>query len=474
MNLSPLSLRGRQSVAGIILAASALLSACAPLQSKLSSVKTSDELVVLTRNSPTTYYQGPSGPEGIEYDMAQAFADYLGVRLRIKVLPNAHDIIQALKDGKGDVAAAGLTVTAHRMGEVWFTPPYQRIWQQVVYRTGETPPGGLSALSGRGLEVVRDSSYAELLSQMAQQDPGLKWKTAADAGVDALLHRVHDGHLALTIADSNIVAINRQYYPNLAVAFNLPAPRFLAWAFPKGPDRSLYKAAVKFFHVLRSSGQLADLKERYYAPVQRINTFNIETYIHRIRSRLPLYQPLFEQAGLKYNVDWRLLAAMGYQESWWQADATSPTGVRGLMMLTNDTSAYIGIQDRLDPGQSIEGGAKYLRYVMNRLSPDIIQPDRTWMALAAYNMGLNHLEDARRLTAMQRGNPNLWIDVVKRLPLLAEPRWYSQLQYGYAPGYQAVRYVNRIRTYYNVLAKIEHDSKIESEAMLIKLKAPAI
>lgn len=473
MNLSPLSLRGRQSLAGI-LAAGALLSACAPLQNKLSAVKSSGELVVLTRNSPTTYYQGPTGPEGIEYDMAQAFADYLGVRLRIKVLPNAHDIIQALKEGKGDVAAAGLAVTAHRLHEVWFTPPYQRIWQQVVYRTGETPPDGLSALSGQELEVVRDSSYAELLSQMAQQDPGLKWKTAPNAGVDALLHRVHEGHLALTIADSNIVSINRQYYPNLAVAFNLPTPRFLAWAFPKGHDRSLYNAAVKFFHVLRSSGQLADLKERYYAPVQRLNTFNIETYIHRIRSRLPLYQPLFERAGLKYDIDWRLLAAIGYQESWWQADATSPTGVRGLMMLTNDTSAYIGIQDRLNPGQSIEGGAKYLRYVMDRLSPDIAQPDRTWMALAAYNMGLNHLEDARRLTAMQRGNPNLWMDVVKRLPLLAEPRWYSQLPYGYAPGYQAVRYVNRIRTYYNVLTKIEQDSKIESEAMLVKLKAPAI
>ncbi|MHB1938904.1 MAG: membrane-bound lytic murein transglycosylase MltF [Acidobacteriaceae bacterium] len=457
-----------------MLAAASLLSACAPLPNKLSAIKRSGQLVVLTRNGPTTYYQGPNGPEGIEYDMAQAFANYLGVRLRIKVLPNAHDIIKALREGKGDLAAAGLAVTAHRLTEVRFTPPYQRIWQQVVYRTGEAPPNGVSSLPGHELEVVRDSSYAELLSQMAQQDPRLKWRTSENAGVDALLHRVHDGRLALTIADSNIVAINRQYYPNLAVAFNLPAPRFLAWAFRKGGDRSLYDAAVRFFHVLRTSGQLSDLKERYYAPVERINTFNIETYIHRIRSRLPLYRPLFEQAGLQYDIDWRLLAAMGYQESWWQPDATSPTGVRGLMMLTNDTSAYIGIQDRLNPGQSINGGAKYLRYIMSQLSPDIFQPDRTWMALAAYNMGLNHLEDARRLTAMQGGNPNRWSDVVKRLPLLAEPNWYSKLQYGYAPGYQAVRYVNRIRTYYNVLAKIEHDSKIESEAMLLKLKAPAI
>ncbi|MHB8415420.1 MAG: membrane-bound lytic murein transglycosylase MltF [Acidiferrobacteraceae bacterium] len=473
MSIRPLSFRGRHSLTCVLLVGS-LVSACAPVQDKLSAIKTSGELVILTRNSPTTYYQGATGPEGIEYDMAKAFADYLGVRLRVKVLPNAHDIIGALKDGKGDLAAAGLAITAHRLQEVRFAPPYQRIWQQVVYRTGNAHPRGLAGLVGRQLEVVRDSSYTELLSQMAQQDPQLKWKTTGNVGIESLLHRVHTGHLQLTIADSNIVAINRQYYPNLAVAFDLPAPQFLAWAFPKSRDRSLYDAAVKFFHLMRSSGELADLKSRYYAPVQRINTFNITTYIHRIRTRLPLYRPQFERAGLKYNIDWRLLAAMGYQESWWQANATSPTGVRGLMMLTIDTSTYVGIQDRLDPDQSIEGGAKYLRNIMNRLSPHIFQPDRTWMALAAYNMGINHLEDARRLTASQGGNPDLWVDVVKHLPLLAEPQWYSKTQYGYAPGYQAVRYVTHIQTYYNVLAKIQHDSKIKSDAMLLKLKAPAI
>jgi len=465
--------RGRRSAACVLLISS-FLASCAPAQDKLHAVKSSGELVVLTRNSPTTYYEGPNGATGIEYDMAKAFADYLGVRLRIKVLPSSHDIIQDISHDEGDVAAAGLAITAQRLDKVRFAPPYQQIWQQVVYRTGTPEPHDISGLIGGKLEVVGSSSYTELLSSLASSYPGLRWTTSTDTEVEGLLHQVHAGTLQFTIADSNIVAMDRQYYPNLGVAFDLEKPQFLAWAFPRSTDRSLYNAAVHFFHDLKRSGELTDLIERYYAPVQRINTFNLATYIDRIQDTLPLYELLFQRAGLKYNLDWRLLASMGYQESLWQPNAVSPTGVRGLMMLTNDTSLFVGIHDRLNPQQSISGGAKYFRSVMDRLSPNIFQPDRTWMALAAYNVGLNHLEDARRITAEQGGNPDLWKDVVKRLPLLAEPRWYSKTKYGYAPGYQAVQYVNRIRTYYNVLTKIEHDSKVESQSMLLKLKAPAI
>lgn len=464
---------GRQSVACVLLVSSLLVS-CAPTQDKLHQVKSSGELVVLTRNSPTTYYEGPNGPAGIEYDMAKAFADYLGVRLRIKVLPSSHEIIEDITQGDGDLAAAGLAITAQRLTRVRFAPPYQQIWQQVVYRSGTREPHDIQDLIGQKLEVVGSSSYTELLSGLLGHYPGLHWTTSTDTEVEGLLHRVHTGALPYTIADSNIVAMDRQYYPNLAVAFNIQKPQFLAWAFPRTADRSLYDAAVSFFHDLKHSGELADLIERYYGPARRINTFNLVTYIDRIQDTLPLYEALFQRAGLKYNLDWRLLASMGYQESLWQPDAVSPTGVRGLMMLTNDTSLFVGIRDRLNPQQSISGGAKYFRSVMDRLSPNIFQPDRTWMALAAYNIGINHLEDARHITAEQGGNPDLWKDVVKRLPLLAEPRWYLKTRYGYAPGYQAVHYVNRIRTYYNVLTKIEHDSKVESQSMLLKLKAPAI
>lgn len=464
--------RWRPAATGI--AVLVLLAGCAPHQDKLQAVKSSGELVVLTRNNPTSYYQGPQGPAGIEYDMAKAFADYLGVRLRIKVIDNAHDIVERIAAGKGDVAAAGLAITADRLSKVRFAPPYQQIWQQVVYRLGTRRPKGIRDLAGRELEVPEGSSYVEFLRDLKQVNPAIHWTEASNTQVEGLLHRVDRGQLQLTLADSNVVAMDRQYYPDLGVAFSLPQPRFLAWAFPRSQDRSLYDAAVEFFQDLKRSGELDDLLERYYAPVQKIDPFNLVAFISRISNTLPLYQPLFEQAGLKYNLDWRLLAAMGYQESLWQPDAESATGVQGLMMLTNDTSSYVGIRNRLDPEQSVIGGAKYFRDIMDRLPPDVLQPDRTWMALAAYNMGLNHLQDAQRLTAEQGGNPDLWRDVVKRLPLLTEPNWYDHLTYGYAPGYQAVQYVNRIRTYYNVLTKIEQDSKMESESMLLKLKAPAI
>ena len=469
---------GKRSVRSVpltsALIATLLLSGCATHQNRLAAVKASGELVVVTRNSPTTYYEGPDGPAGIEYDMAKAFADYLGVQLHIKVLPTAHDVVQRIAAGKGDFAAAGLTITAARLQHVRFTPPYQQIWQQVVYRVGSGRPQGVEGLLGQQLEVVGDSSYDDLLLRLKARYPTLTWTDSHHTEAEGLLHRVHTGRLRFTIADSNVIAMDRQYYPDLGIAFNFPSPRLLAWAFPKGHDRSLYNAAVTFFKDLRKSGELEDLIQRYYAPVQRINPFNLAVFISRISDTLPLYEPMFQRAGLRYSVDWRLLAAMGYQESLWHPNAESPTGVQGLMMLTNDTSSYVGIRDRLDPAESVDGGAKYLRDIMNRLDPRILQPDRTWMALAAYNMGIHHLNDARRLTARQGGNPYLWKDVVLRLPMLAQPRYYTALQYGYAPGYQAVQYVNRIRTYYNILTKIEQDSKIESESMLLKLKAPAI
>ena len=153
-------------------------------------------------------------------------------------------------------------------------------------------------------------------------------------------------------------------------------------------------------------------------------------------------------------MDWRLLAAVGYQESHWDPDAVSPTGVKGLMMLTQDAAKDIGIKDREDPQQSILGGAKYLASMHKRIPDRIPEPDRTWLALAAYNVGLGHLEDARMLTLKNKGDADKWVDVKKNLPLLTKEKWFKQTRYGYARGREPVRYVENVRTYYDILVWI--------------------
>jgi len=457
----------------LYLACLALLTSCSWFhRNQLDSVLKSGELTLLTYVGATTYYETPEGPAGFEYDLAKAFADYLEVDLRVVIAPRFGDLIPRLARGDADFAA-GLTINDARRTQVRFTSPYQEIRQQVVYRLNNPRPTKIEDLIGREIEVHAGTSYADRLAELKQTYSALKWTESQERQTDHLLQMVWEGLLDLTVADSNVVALNSQYFPELQVAFDLQKPEPLAWAFPNTADTSLYDAAMQFLAEQRQSGVLAQLIDRYYGPASRSNFINLTVYRLRIQNRLPHYQRLLEQAAKKYQLDWRLLAATGYQESYWDPSVTSPTGVRGFMMLTKETAEELGV-DRLDPASSIEGGARYLRYLLDRLPERIESPDRLWFALAAYNVGINHLEDARILTQKQGGDPDKWNDVKERLPLLSEPKYYSKAKYGYCRGIEPVRFVNRVRTYYDVLAKLDEEEKSKNLTHALKLKAPAL
>lgn len=451
-----------------------LLPSCWLSQNKLQTVKAAGELVMLTRVSPTTYYESPEGPAGFEYDLAKAFADHLGVRLRLIITDKSADILPRLANNEADIAAAGLTVTDSFRWQVKFASPYQDVRQQVVYRLGTARPAGIQDLVGRQIEVRAGSGYAERLAALKQQYPALEWSESEEHETETLLQMVWEGLLEITIADSNIVALNRQFFPELQVAFDLQKPEPLAWALPLSDDNSLYDAVAQFLEKIRASGELNNLLERYYGPASRSNFINLTVYQVRLRSRLPLFQKFFEDAGKKQGLDWRLLAAIGYQESFWDPKAQSPTGVRGIMMLTEETAKQMELTDLLDPQQSIDGGARYLRHLLDRLPERITGTDRLWLALAAYNIGLYHLEDARVLTQKQGGDPDRWNDVKQRLPLLADPAWAAKVKYGAARGMEPVVFVNHVRTYYDILVKQDEEEKAGRSTDALKLKPPAL
>lgn len=179
--------------------------------------------------------------------------------------------------------------------------------------------------------------------------------------------------------------------------------------------------------------------------------FDVQRFQYHIETRLPLYQEQFEAVSKQYGIPWTLLAAQAYQESRWDRHAKSPTGVRGLMMLTRDTASSLGIKNRLDPYKSIEGGARYFAYLKEQVPDNIVKRDRTWMALAAYNVGLGHIKDAQRLAERMDKNPYSWKELKTVLPLLAKKQYYKSLQYGYARGWEPVKYVKRIRAYHALL-----------------------
>jgi membrane-bound lytic murein transglycosylase F len=433
----------------LYLLACLLLTACGEPPTLLEQVRQQNELVVLTRNSPTTYYEGPDGPTGLEYELVEGFAKHLGVELRMVVPPNFNDILPLVVRGDAHLAAAGLTVTDRRMETIRFGPVYQEITPQLIYRSGSVRPKSLADLDG-DLEVVAGSSHAERLQELKSEYPDLVWQER-ELENETLLTLVWQQLIEYTIADSNELAINRRFYPELKPAFAISEPRSLAWAFARNDDDSLVREAESYFAKLREEGLLNQLIERYYGHITEFDYVGTRRYQAHILQRLPQYQPLFQSAAEAVGMDWRLLAAIGYQESHWNPDAISPTGVRGIMMLTLAAAKDLGISNRLEPEQSIHGGAEYLSRMLKRLPENIPEPDRTWLALAAYNIGLGHLQDARILTQKRGGDADKWVDVKETLPLLSEKKWFQQTRYGYARGREPVRYVENIRSYYDIL-----------------------
>ncbi|MGB5339574.1 MAG: membrane-bound lytic murein transglycosylase MltF [Gammaproteobacteria bacterium] len=434
----------------LLLVTCLLLPACGKKPTMLEQVHKYNELIVISRNSPTTYYEGPNGPAGFEYELARRFADYIGVELRLVVPPNFNDILPLTALGDAHLAAAGLTVTEKRMQKVRFGPVYQEITPQLIYRSGSTRPRSLADLNGQ-LEIVAGSSHEERLEQLLEEYPELAWESREELESEELLALVWQQLIDYTVADSNELAVNRRYYPELRPAFDISPPRQLAWAFPHSEDNSLYDAAIAFFATIKQDGTLYQLIERYYGHTRDFDYVGTRRYQAHIEERLPKYRDWFIEAGEEIGMDWRLLAAIAYQESHWDPDAVSPTGVRGLMMLTQDTAREIGIENRIDPELSIRGGARYLARMLKKIPERIPEPDRTWLALAAYNIGFGHLEDARILTQNNNGDIDKWVDVKENLPLLSKKKWFQQTRHGYARGSEPVRYVENIRTYFDIL-----------------------
>lgn len=422
---------------------------------ELEQVQRRGSLTVLTRNGASSYYLGAGGPTGPEYELAHQFSDYLGVDLDIEVADQFNQLAGLLYENHGDFIAANLSRTRQRERVFNFGPDYLETEILAVTRRGGPQPNGLDELAGLKVMVLAGSSYQEALQDARAANPELRWEVRSDVGIEDLLLAVADGAVDVTLVDSNIFAINRSFYPRLRVAFALPGAVPHAWAFAPGSDDTLAQKARAFFVQARANGLLEAIMKRFYTDIERLGHFDMFHFLQRVRDRLPDLMAAFRQAGDAYGMDWRLLAAIGYQESHWDPQASSRTGVRGVMMLTEETARQLGVDDRLDPDQSIDGGARYLHRLRERLPQRIPEPDRTWMALAAYNMGMGHLRDARRLTQKRGLDPDRWSDVRQALDLLSQEKWYSQTRHGYARGFEAKQFVANIRRYFEVLSWME-------------------
>lgn len=417
-----------------------------PTTTALQQVQQSGELVVTGVAGPTTFHSSSAGPRGLQYELARLFADELGVRLVLQDAGNTDSVLAAVRQNRTDLAITGLASDDARLARLRTATPYMAVSEQLVQRTDRPLPASFDAVGAARIGTLAGSTEAERLKALIRYRPDIQVIEFEDTDPLALIERVDSGELDYAALNSSEFDARRALFPQVGVALNLQDYSELAWAFLKTQDRSLYNAAQAFLARKQADGTLGRLVA-FYSQGDTFNPYSLRAFHRDVAERLPRFRPLFEAQAQKHGLDWHLLAAIGYQESHWNTAAVSPTGVQGIMMLTNDAASYFGIQDRTNAHQSIRGGAELFKFLQRNLA-DVPEPDRTWMALAGYNMGPVYIERARQRAARAGDDSTKWLVVSQHLREMGqEARGQGRtLQVG-----QALHYVQQVRRYYDAL-----------------------
>ena len=424
-----------------------------PLQTDITpSKQINNELRVITRISPNTYFESDEGPSGFEYALLAKFAESINKKLIITTTDSNAELFAQLKNEEVQLASAGLSTNQTFNGEILYSEPYIKSQPLVVYRVGNQKPRKPDDLIDHEIVVAADTNHSASLEKIRRKHPQLQWREINNVDYMDILARIENNEIEYTLLDSTDLLLHQGFFPRVKKAFPLGDKVSFAWAFSNNiGNTELLLAANQFISKIKEDGTLAKLEEQYYGQAVHISQVDANEFAKNISQKLPKYLKIIKDIAKQHNLDWELLAAISYQESGWNPLAKSRTGVRGMMMLTLPTAKEVNVTNRLDPDQSLNGGALYFKKLKNRLPASVQEPDRTWLALAAYNVGMGHLEDARAITKSKGGDPNSWYDVKQSLPLLTQRKWYSKTRYGYARGYEPVHYVQNIRHYQNVL-----------------------
>ncbi|MDX1574187.1 MAG: membrane-bound lytic murein transglycosylase MltF [Methylophaga sp.] len=430
-----------------------LITACADE----STPSESGVLKVATRNGSTTYYlnrhENPAGPE---YALIKDYAAARGWEVEWTMHDSTAAVIKALENSSTHLAAAGLTYNKSRKEKFAWGPAHTEVTEQLVCHRDHRPlADSFKGLSDLEIVLTEDSSYVDTLNAIKADYPEVNFRQDARTS-ELILTAVAEKNIQCSVADSNIVKIMRRHFPNLEVALDLTDGRNLGWYAPE-KFKSVAEDAHEWMNSPDGDAAIGRMENRYYSYISEFDFVDMRALNRRIEEQLPRFIDEFQMAEDKTGMPADLLAALAYQESQWDPDAVSPTGVRGIMMLTQATAEELGVDNRTDAQQAIDGGARYLADRHSRLPDSIPEPDRTYLALASYNIGRGHLLDARELARELGKNPDSWTDMREVLPLKADDRYYPSTRYGYARGYEPVHYVQRIRNYRDVIKPVFDD-----------------
>ena len=411
------------------------------------------DLVVVTSTGPLTYFLDDKGTVvGLEHDLIEAFAQELGVGVKYEVVP-PDEIEAALDAGKAHLAAAWLPMPADTREKS--TPPILQTSDVLLQHEASLPLDDMGDLRGRTVVVMPGSRQLATLRELQKRMPDLQVIEYKDGDLFSLLESLGKRKFELVAIDSTLTQIAAQFIPSLQATLELSENHPVVWRLGTHPNAELLARLSAFVERAQRDGTLLKIEDRYFGHVRRLKQGDIVSFLGRMETVLPKLKKHFQSAQTVSGIDWRLIAAVAYHESNWDPEATSPTGVRGIMMLTEDTADRLGIGNRLDPRESILGGARYLSLLKDMQPADIPEPDRTWLALAAYNIGPGHFNAARALAKLQGADPAAWYEMKQILPLLAQPKYYEKVKSGRARGGEAVLLVENIRAYHDILVRYE-------------------
>ena len=415
----------------------------------LAKVQSRGEITVLTTQSPLIYSQSKKGETlGIDHDLLQNFADHYKLKVKFVVLKDENAILRALSKGEGDIAAARLRTPENREG--YLAGPAYEETALSLYCQKKSQIENVKDLNGKKIGLLKKDNYEGFAQRLTQISPLAQIVLIDTTRTQDLLSNLSAKKFDCAVAENVSGDFYVRFHSSLEKITTLTDSYSLSWLLtPNSQD--LLRLMQAWYQRASREDEVMRIMDRYKASITELDKNDISRFFHNIDELLPTYRQTFKQAAAEHNLPWQLVASVAYQESHWNPEARSFTGVRGLMQLTTDTADHVGIEDRTDPQQSIWGGSKYLRYLLNKMPQNLNTKDRMALALAAYNVGYAHLRDAQKLAEKMGRNPYSWHHMKEILPLLAEPEYAEKLEYGFARGYETVEFVERVKSFYSLM-----------------------
>ena len=409
-----------------------------------------NEIKIATRFGPSDYYEIKNEENGYTYDVMKGFAEFIGVKLKVITMDNLEDAINALNDREVDILANMGVVN-----NVKTSYAYNKVNQYIVYNSKHTTkPNKIDDLRDSIIEIIDSISIKNNLD-LFLGSTNINLIISKEKNIDEIINSIKNNKIKYTVLNNNELSIFNKYFPEIKIGFKISEDIPSTWAIPKNTNYKLEEKLSKYFTQILKTNKLKKFYIKHFTGKLQYTFVGTRSFLADFLNVFPLYEFYFKKYAEIYNHDWRLLASIGYQESRWDKDAVSYTGVRGLMMLTKNTSKEMNIQDREDPVQSIEGGAKYLRKMLKNL-PDTINPnDKIWYAIASYNIGFGHIEDAMKMAENDKVDAGDWYVLEPYILKLSQSKYYKKTKYGYARGWETLKYVQNIRQYYDILVFLD-------------------